>query len=176
VNVDPTGCELKAHERDVYTPTPQVLKPPAPRERVSMDDVTDFPEQTIVPLMESRPYEEGRYRPASLPAFAGIYATHMYLHRGKTYDWCSCGHSQIGPFCDGQCKWIVTRLRPVTFNVSESGYYKLCNCKMCPNAPFSNGCTNVLKWAYKHHRGFWGMTTLGAWWTCVTYWMFTFYK
>ncbi len=40
----PTGCELKAHERDIATPTPTLLKPPAPRDRVSMDDVTDFPE------------------------------------------------------------------------------------------------------------------------------------
>ena len=30
-NVDPTGCELKAHERDVMQPAPQVLKPNAPR-------------------------------------------------------------------------------------------------------------------------------------------------
>jgi CDGSH-type Zn-finger protein len=66
-----------------------------------MEDVTDFPEQKIIPLMESRPYEEGRYRPASMPTYAGIYPTHIYLHRGKKYDWCSCGHSQIGPFCDG---------------------------------------------------------------------------
>ena len=72
----PTGPEGKAHERDVMTPAPMVLKPPAPRERVSMDDVTDFPEQVVVPLSETRPYEEGRYRPPSLPAYAGIYPTH----------------------------------------------------------------------------------------------------
>ena len=44
VNVDSTGCEMKAHERDIMTPEPMVLRPPAPRERISMDDVTDFPE------------------------------------------------------------------------------------------------------------------------------------
>tara|TARA_B110000285_G_C14868129_1_gene487848 strand:+ start:271 stop:732 length:462 start_codon:yes stop_codon:yes gene_type:complete len=153
------------------------LKPPAPRERVSMDDVTDFPEHRIIPLGESRPYEEGRYRPPSMPAYSGIYPTHMYLNRGKSYDWCSCGHSQITPMCDGQCKWLVTRNRPITFNVSESGYFKLCNCKMSSNAPFCNGTHQlVLKWAYKHHRGFWGMTLLGGWWSTMGYWMFTFYK
>ena len=168
---------MKAHERDVMTPTPVNLKPPAPREKVSMDDVTDFPEQKIVALGESRPYEEGKYRPPSMPAFQGIYPTHMYLHRAKVYDWCSCGHSQIGPMCDGQCKWIVTRNRPVTFNVSESGYFKLCNCKMSANAPFCNGThQHVMKWVGKHHRGFWGLTTIGTWWACVGYWMFTFYK
>lgn len=65
----PTGCEMKAHERDVLTPAPIVMKPPAPREKVSMDDVTDFPEQKVVPLAESRPYEEGRYRPPSMPTY-----------------------------------------------------------------------------------------------------------
>ena len=139
VNITSTGSEMKAHERDIFTPEPMVLKPAAPRDRVSMDDVTDFPEQRIIPLPESRPYEEGRYRPPSMPAYSGIYPTHIYLHRGKTYDWCSCGHSQINPFCDGQCKWIVTRNRPVTFNVKQSGYFKLCNCKMSANAPFCNG-------------------------------------
>ena len=95
-----------------------------------MDDVTNFPEQDVVDLAESRPYEEGRYRPPSMPAYAGIFPTHMFLSRGKSYDWCSCGHSQINPMCDGQCKWILTRCRPVTFNVSEAGYFKLCNCKL----------------------------------------------
>ena len=36
-----------------------------------MDDVSNFPEQKSVELMESRVYEEGRYRPASMPAYAG---------------------------------------------------------------------------------------------------------
>ena len=58
-----------------------------------MDDITDFPEQEIIPLTESRPYEEGRYRPPSLPAYAGVFPTHIYLHRAKVYDWCACGHT-----------------------------------------------------------------------------------
>ena len=31
VNVDGTGCELHAHERDVYTPAPEIMTPPPPR-------------------------------------------------------------------------------------------------------------------------------------------------
>ena len=89
----PTRQEGKAHERDILTPTPVNLKPAPPRETISMNDVTDFPEQLVVPLGESRPYEEGKYRPPSLPALGGIFPTHMYLHRGKAYDWCSCGHT-----------------------------------------------------------------------------------
>ena len=44
VNYRPTLSEGKAYERDIYTPAPELLKPPAPRDRVSMEDVTDFPE------------------------------------------------------------------------------------------------------------------------------------
>ena len=178
VNVDPTGCEMHAHERDVMTPTPVNLKPTEKKRSVeTMEDVTNFPHQKVVDLAESRPYEEGHYRPASMPTFAGIFPTHIFLARGKSYDWCSCGHSQLNPFCDGQCKWVVTRLRPVVFNVSESGYYKLCNCKMSANAPFCNGThQHMLKWAQKNHRGYWGFWGVGALWVTFTYWWATFYR
>ena len=173
----PTGVELKANERDVMLPDPVILRPPEKRKVESMDDVTDFPHQPITLLEESRPYEEGKYRPPSMPAYAGIFPTHMYLNRGKMYDWCSCGHSQINPLCDGQCKWILTRCRPVSFNVAESGYYKLCNCKLSANAPFCNGThQHIWKWGAKNHRGFWGITGVAAFWASWGYWMFTFYK
>ena len=111
---------MRAHERDIFMPDPVTLTPVEKfRKNPTMDDVTNFPQQKIVDLGESRPYEEGRYRPASLPAYAGIFPSHVYLQKGKAYDWCSCGASQLNPWCDGQCKWVITRLRPVTFNVSE---------------------------------------------------------
>ena len=90
----PTGCELSANDRDVMLKDPVILRPTQAKRQVeTMDDVTNFPEQETVDLAESRPYEEGRYRPPSMPAYAGIFPTHMYLSRGKSYDWCSCGHS-----------------------------------------------------------------------------------
>lgn len=49
----------------------------------------------------------------------------MYLQQGKVYSWCSCGASSIGTWCDGICNNIPTRARPVSFNVSESGYFKV---------------------------------------------------
>ena len=102
VDVDPTGVEGKAHERDIMALRPEVIKPTSlKRETVSMDDVTNFPKQKIQELLESRPYEEGRYRPPSLPIYSGIFPVHSYLQRGKKYEWCGCGHTQIGPFCDG---------------------------------------------------------------------------
>jgi len=100
-NYRPVGPEGHAHERDIMTPEPVLLKVihlyhfqgPAPRSDITMDDITDFPTQKIVALEESRPYEEGRYRPPSMPAYAGIFPTHLYLYRGKKYSWCSCGHT-----------------------------------------------------------------------------------
>ena len=178
VDVSPTGCEGKAHERDILALKPEVIAPTElKRESVSMDDVSNFPKQKIVDLLESRPYEEGRYRPPSMPAYGGIFPTHVYLSRGKMYDWCSCGACQTGPFCDGQCKWVLTRNRPISFNVSESGYYKLCNCKMSANAPFCNGThQHIWKWANKNHRGFWGIWGVISFWSTFGYWMFTFYR
>ena len=48
----------------------------------------------------------------------------------------------------------------MNFNVSESGYYKLCNCKFSANAPFCNGThRDVIRYYHKTHRGFyeiWG--------------------
>ena len=157
---------------------PVILRPTEHKRAVeTMDDTSNFPSQETIDLGESRPYEEGRYRPPSMPAYAGIFPTHMYLARGKSYDWCSCGHSQINPMCDGQCKWILTRCRPVTFNVAESGYYKLCNCKMSSNAPFCNGThQHIWKWGAKNHRGFWSIAGTASFWVTFGYWAFTFYK
>ncbi len=120
-----------------------------------------------MPIPESIPYMEGKYRPPSIPFingkkswYLGWFPYNSYLQQGKVYSWCSCGLSQTNPSCDGSCNGNVTRCRPVTFNVSESGYYKLCNCKNSANAPFCNGTHRDLIRAYhKSHRGFyeiWG--------------------
>ena len=93
VDKSPVLEEGEAHKRDVYTPEPVLLKPPAPRETTSLEDITDFPQQKIIPLMESRSYEEGKYRPPSMPAIAGWFPSHVFLYRGKVYDWCACGHT-----------------------------------------------------------------------------------
>jgi hypothetical protein len=43
------------------------------------------------------------------------------------------------PMCDSFCNKIISRNRPIQFNVDQSGYYKICMCKMSSNAPFCNG-------------------------------------
>jgi hypothetical protein len=52
------------------------------------------------------------------------------------------GLAGISPFCNGQSKWLITRRLPISFNVRESGYYRLCNCKVAANARF---CDNMHK-------------------------------
>lgn len=169
--------EGKAHLRDYLVPEPKILKENFKRESESLDDITNFPQQEIVQLGESRHYEEGKYRPPSLPLFAGYYPSHVYLFRGKKYDWCSCGHSWNNPFCNGQCKFIVTRNRPISFNVSESGYYKLCNCKMSANAPFCSGThKQVYKWIMKSNKGFFHFGGYGMFFVIFAYWGVNWYQ
>mgnify|MGYP001139110608 CR=1 FL=1 len=75
---------MVANDRDVMLDAPVILKPTVTKRKVeTMDDVTNFPLQATIDLAESRPYEEGRYRPPSMPAYAGIFPTHMFLSRGK---------------------------------------------------------------------------------------------
>eukprot|EP01017_Pseudomicrothorax_dubius_P013261 TRINITY_DN1576_c0_g5_i1.p1 TRINITY_DN1576_c0_g5~~TRINITY_DN1576_c0_g5_i1.p1 ORF type:complete len:117 (+),score=31.60 TRINITY_DN1576_c0_g5_i1:97-447(+) len=86
-------CEGEAHLRDPFTPAPTIIKPPPPRKEKKPDDVTNFPAQKIVPIPESISYQEGRYRPASIPLNAGYYPYNVYLEKGKVYNWCSCAVS-----------------------------------------------------------------------------------
>ena len=52
------------------------------------------------------------------------------------------------------CNRLTTRNRPIYFNVSKSGYYSLCNCKMSSNSPFCNGThATVFKYHFSTHRG-----------------------
>jgi hypothetical protein len=63
--------EGEAHLKDPLMPPPQILKPnPNPKEP-SPDDITDFPAYKTIPIPESIPYREGKYRPPSIPFNSG---------------------------------------------------------------------------------------------------------
>lgn len=178
-SVDPVGCETHSHLRDKMQPEPKILRPTKrdTNYKPSADEITDFPETEMVTLPESIPYPEGSYRPPSIPLVAGYYPVTVYLYRGKKYDWCSCGHSWTNPFCNGQCKFVLTRNRPISFNVSESGYYKLCNCKLSANAPFCNGTEKLLvRWALKSHKGFFHWTGYASFFVVFAYWGLNWYQ
>jgi len=61
--------------------------------------------------------------------------------KGKSYMWCSCGHSKTQPFCDGTHKspFLKIKLRPVRFVPTETKEYFFCNCKQTNNRPFCDG-------------------------------------
>ena len=52
-------------------PPPQILKPNPSSKPPSPDDVTDFPAYKTIPIPESIPYREGKYRPPSIPLMTG---------------------------------------------------------------------------------------------------------
>ena len=60
------------------------------------------------------------------PVIADTKPAVMTLEPGK-YSWCSCGHSQNKPFCDGGHKG--TGFTPVAFEVETEKEVALCLCK-----------------------------------------------
>ncbi len=64
------------------------------------------------------------------------------LIAGKTYFWCSCGHSQKQPFCDGSHK--STTMTPQKFVAETTAIYNLCGCKASDDMPFCDGSHNML--------------------------------
>ena len=152
--ISPTLLREPAHVHDPYTPPPQVLTPPKPRDTKSPDDITDFPAQQTVPIPEAIPYREGKYTPASIPINGGFFPYNLYLEQGKVYWYCTCGISLNSPWCDSACNRLISRNRPIYFNVNDSGYYKICTCRLSSNAPFCNGThREVQKFYMKTHRG-----------------------
>ena len=161
---------------DPYTVPNRVLTPPAPRKERLPDDISDFPKQQTVPIPEAVPYQEGKYRPASIPINNGYFPYNMYLQQGRVYWYCTCGISATNPWCDFMCNRLTTRNRPIYFNVNESGYYKICNCKMSANAPFCNNThRDQAKFQARTHIGrtqFFGMCLFWSGWV---YMLWNFY-
>lgn len=61
----------------------------------------------------------------------------VQVEAGKSYHWCSCGHSANQPFCDGSHKG--TGMTPVRFEATETKTVYLCGCKHTANQPFCDG-------------------------------------
>lgn len=64
------------------------------------------------------------------------------VEAGKSYFWCSCGHSQNQPFCDGSHK--PTTMTPVKFTATESKTVFFCGCKHSAKAPLCDGSHKTL--------------------------------
>jgi CDGSH iron-sulfur domain-containing protein 3 len=66
----------------------------------------------------------------------------VQLEAGKAYFWCSCGHSQKQPFCDGSHK--STSFQPHKFTADNTATYNMCGCKASDDMPFCDGSHNML--------------------------------
>jgi CDGSH-type Zn-finger protein len=60
------------------------------------------------------------------------------LEKDKNYSWCSCGHSESEPFCDGSHR-KHNATPSLKFSVTENKTAHLCTCKLTKNAPYCDG-------------------------------------
>lgn len=61
------------------------------------------------------------------------------LKKGQTYCFCTCGHSQKQPFCDGTHREKAPEFKSLRFEADKEGEVWLCQCKQTDNAPFCDG-------------------------------------
>ncbi|KAM4884670.1 CDGSH iron-sulfur domain-containing protein 3, mitochondrial [Sylvia borin] len=76
---------------------------------------------------------------APQPVIAAKEPFSVELKAGKTYGWCSCGHSKRQPWCDGAHKRAAPGLAPVRFSPSRDGPALLCGCKRTRSPPYCDG-------------------------------------
>lgn len=64
------------------------------------------------------------------------------VEAGKTYFWCTCGHSAKQPFCDGSHK--ETGMEPMKYTAEDSKKVFFCGCKATAKSPLCDGAHNKL--------------------------------
>ena len=63
------------------------------------------------------------------------------LEANKNYAWCTCGHSDDQPFCNGSHR--AAKATPsMVFKVEEDKTAYLCTCKLTKNPPYCDGSHN----------------------------------
>jgi len=60
------------------------------------------------------------------------------LAKDKKYSWCTCGHSEDQPFCNGAHRQN-NATPPMRFSVEEDKTCHLCTCKKTSNPPYCDG-------------------------------------
>ncbi|MFS4447291.1 CDGSH iron-sulfur domain-containing protein [Maribacter sp. 2307UL18-2] len=63
------------------------------------------------------------------------------LEEGKKYAWCTCGHSETQPFCNGAHR-AANATPPLKFTCEEPKKAYLCTCKKTDNPPYCDGSHN----------------------------------
>jgi len=61
------------------------------------------------------------------------------LEKGKRYAFCTCGHSEKQPFCDGAHRENAPDYRSFKFEAEQDGKVWLCQCKQTNGQPFCDG-------------------------------------
>ncbi|XP_068027369.1 LOW QUALITY PROTEIN: CDGSH iron-sulfur domain-containing protein 3, mitochondrial-like [Melanerpes formicivorus] len=80
-----------------------------------------------------------RYSVPPQPVIAAKEPFAVELKAGKKYAWCSCGHSEKQPFCDGAHKKAAPGASPLRFTAEEDGTAWLCGCKRTRTPPYCDG-------------------------------------
>ncbi|MGY5355572.1 CDGSH iron-sulfur domain-containing protein [Wenyingzhuangia sp. IMCC45467] len=63
------------------------------------------------------------------------------LVKGKTYKYCTCGHSASMPFCDS-AHVAKGGGKPILFTAEKDGGVALCGCGKSSNKPYCDGSHN----------------------------------
>ena len=61
------------------------------------------------------------------------------LEKGKKYAFCTCGYSDIQPFCDGSHREDAPEFKSFKFEAEKDGDVWLCQCKQTHGVPFCDG-------------------------------------
>jgi CDGSH-type Zn-finger protein len=65
------------------------------------------------------------------------------MQPGK-YFWCSCGHSEKQPFCDGSHERLNTGMTPKEVDITYPRKIAWCGCKYSKKPPYCDGSHNKL--------------------------------
>ncbi|MFN5335471.1 MAG: CDGSH iron-sulfur domain-containing protein [Bacteroidota bacterium] len=87
------------------------------------------------------------------PKVAACFPKEVHLTAGKTYAWCTCGLSEIQPFCDGKHKTYTSEVngedvapfKSLKYTPPQDETVWLCQCKHTKNPPFCDGSHNQLE-------------------------------
>ena len=71
------------------------------------------------------------------------------VEAGKSYFWCSCGHSKTQPFCDGSHKAFKNEdgtsiMKSVKYDATETATVRFCGCKHSKGGVLCDGSHNSL--------------------------------
>lgn len=72
---------------------------------------------------------------------AGDAPIKVMLEEGKKYSWCTCGHSDNQPFCNGAHR-AAQSTPSLRFEATETKEAYLCTCKLTQNPPYCDGSHN----------------------------------